>query len=394
MSKFKPVEVLKNKIRLAGSNVFTRSLVTLQFTLSIGLIVSTIVILQQTKYITSKNPGFNIENIVIVDAEQTNAKMNYPLFKQTLSLDANIISVASAETGLGEGAEFQGHGFMYNGTHKTIYEYLIDPDYINVLGMKLVAGRNFNAAIADDTTMSVIINEAMMNEFGWTLSNVIGQQIKGYTDTKTPVVIGVVKNFNFRPLTEKIQPQLFHQFAGHKARKFFVRIKSGDPSHAIASMQKTWSSIVPDVPFKYSFLDDDLDNFYKSEKRWSGIVGWAGAISIFLACLGLFGLAALAILNRAKEISIRKVFGASLSAIISLLSKDFLGLVLIAFIIATPLAWYFMNKWLQDYAYRINISWWAFAAAGIMAVLIAFLTVSFHAIRAAISNPVESLRTE
>jgi putative ABC transport system permease protein len=394
LSKFKPIEVLKNKIRLGGSNLFTRSLVTLQFTLSIGLIVSTIVILQQTKYLTSKNPGFNKENVVIIDEEQTNSKKNYPLFKQALSSNTSIINVASSETGLGEGAEFQDHGFMYNGAHKTIYEYLIDPDYINVLGMQLIAGRDFNAAIADDTATSVIINEAMMNEFGWTLNNVIGQQIKGYTNTKTPVVIGVVKNFNFKSLTEKIQPQLFHQFSGHRAQKLFVRIKSGNPSPVILAMQKTWSSIVPDVPFKYSFLDDDLDNFYKSEKRWSSIVGWAGAVSILLACLGLFGLAALAAVNRVKEIGIRKVMGASMSNIVTLLSKDFLKLIVIALIIASPVAWYFMNKWLQSFAYRINIGWEVFFLSGSFAIAIALITISFQAIKTAVSNPVKSLRTE
>lgn len=394
LSKFKPTEVLKNKIRVGGSNVFTKSLVTLQFTLSIGLIASTIVIIQQTKYMTSKNPGFDKVNVIIVDAEQTNAKKNYPVFKQALSTNTNILGTASSETNLGKGAEFQDHGFMYNGTHKTIYEYLIDPDYINVLGMQLVAGRNFKTSIADDTATSVIINETMMNEFGWTLNNVIGQQIKGYTNTKTPVVIGVVKNFNFKPLTEKIQPQLFHQFAGHRPKKYFVRIKPADPSPVITAMQKTWNSIVPDVPFKYSFLDDDLDNFYKSEKRRSSIVGWAGAISIFLACLGLFGLAALAAVNRIKEIGIRKVMGASAGSIVALLSKDFLKLIVIALLMASPIAWYFMNNWLQDFAYRINISWWMFVLAGLIAIVIALITVSFQAIKTAIANPVKSLRTE
>jgi putative ABC transport system permease protein len=394
LSKFKPIEVLKNRIRLGGSNVFTKSLVTLQFTLSIGLIIATIVILQQTKYMTTKNPGFNKENVVIVDAGQTNAKKNYPLFKQALSSDPNIVSIASAETGLGEGAEFQGHGFMYNGIPKTVYEYLIDPDYIDALGMQLIAGRNFKPAITDDTATSVIINEAMMNEFGWTLNNAIGQQVKGYTNTKTPVVIGVVKNFNFQPLTEKIQPQLFHQFAGHRARKFFVRIKPGNPSRVIAATQKTWSSIVPEVPFKYSFLDDDLDNFYKSEKRWSSIVGWAGGISIFLACLGLFGLAALAAANRVNEIGVRKVLGASVRSIVTLLSKDFLKLIAIALVIASPIAWYFMNNWLHSFAYRINVGWEVFAVTGIFAIAIALITISFQAIRAALAKPVKSLRTE
>jgi len=283
---------------------------------------------------------------------------------------------------------------MYNGTHKTIYESLVDPDYINVLGMRLVAGRNFNTAILDDTATSVIINEAMMNEFGWTLNNVIGQQIKGYTNTKTPVVIGVVKNFNFQPLTKKIQPQLFNQFAGQSAEKFLVRIKPGDPSRAIDVMQKTWNNLVHDAPFKYSFLDDELDNFYTSEKRWSSIVGCAGAISILLACLGLLGLTALAAVNRIKEIGIRKVMGASVVSIITLLSKDFLRLIIIAFLIASPAAWYFMNKWLQSFAYRINIRWEVFVIVGIFASAVAFITISFQTIKAAIANPVKSLRTE
>ncbi len=394
MSKFKPIEVLKNKIRLAGSNAFTRTLVTLQFTLSVGLIISTIVILQQAKYLTSKNPGFNKENVITVNAEQTDGKKTYPLFKQALLSDASVMSVASAGTSLGEEAEFQEHGFIYKNVHKRIYECFVDPDFINVLDMQLVAGRNFNAAIEDDTATSVIINEAMMNEFGWNLDNVIGQQIKGYTNTQTPVVIGVLKNFNFHPLTEKIKPQLFTQFADQRAKSFFVRIKPGDPSHAIDVIKKTWKKIAPDASFRYSFLDEDLARVYVTEKRWSNIVGWAGGISLLLACLGLFGLAAMAAVNRTKEIGIRKVLGASVSSIVGLLFGDFLKLIIIALAIATPLAWSGMNKWLESYAYRINIAWWVFVATGIIAIGIALLTVGLQAIKAAIANPVKSLRTE
>lgn len=394
LSKFKPVDVLKNKIRLGGSNLFTKSLVTLQFALSAGLIVSTIIILQQTTYMSTKNPGFNKDNIVMVDAQQTDTRKNYPLFKQALTSDANVIDVASAETGLGEGSEFQDHGFMYNGTHKTVYEYLVDPDYINVLGMQLVAGRNFNVTNTDDTSTSVIINEAMMNDFGWTLNNVIGQPIKGYTNAKTPVVIGVVKNFNFKALTEKIQPQLFHRFAGHRTQTFFVRIKPGDPSNAIASMQRAWKSLAPDAPFKYSFLDDALNNFYIAEKHWSGIVGWAGGISILLACLGLFGLVSLSAVNRTKEVGIRKVLGASVPQVWLILSKDFLTLILLSLVVAFPLSWWFMNNWLQSFAYRISITPLVFAIAGMGVIAITLTTISIQSIKAAFANPVKSLRTE
>jgi putative ABC transport system permease protein len=263
-----------------------------------------------------------------------------------------------------------------------------------VLSIQLIAGRNFNPEITADTVTSVIVNEAMVKDFGWTLKNAIGQQLTGYQETKTPVVVGVVKNFHYRPFSEEVLPQMFHKFKGEAPRKFFVRINDGNPEKALASLTAAWKSVVPDLPFKYSFLDEDLDRFYKAESRWSNIVGWAGGISIFLACLGLLGLASLAAVNRIKEIGIRKVLGASVANIIQLLSKDFLKLVLIAFVIASPLAWYFMHKWLQDFAYRISIGWWVFAITGFVALLIALLTISLQSFKVAVSNPVKSLRTE
>ena len=226
------------------------------------------------------------------------------------------------------------------------------------------------------------------------MDSAVGQQLIGYSERKTPVVIGVVKDFHFRPLSEKVEPQMFHQFSDYAPYKYFVRLKAGNPSASLATMNNAWSSLVADLPFKYDFLDESLDNFYKSETRWSRIIGWAGGISIFLACLGLFGLASLAAVNRTKEIGIRKVLGATVSGIVKLLSKDFVKLICIALVIAAPLSWYFMNKWLQDFAYRIDIGWTVFLIAGGSAVLIALITVSFQAIRAAVANPVKSLRTE
>jgi len=240
----------------------------------------------------------------------------------------------------------------------------------------------------------VIVNEAMVRDFGWTIQNAVGQRLTGYSENFTPVVIGVAKNFNYFAFNQEIKPQMFHQFSSYEPYKFFVRTKPGDPSKAVAALQSAWKKIAPDYPLKYSFLDENLNRFYESEERWSNIVGWAGGISIFLACLGLLGLAALAVVNRTKEIGIRKVLGASLSTIIQLLSKDFLKLVMIAFIIAIPVTWWLMNKWLMDYAYRINIQWWVFAITAVMVIIIALITVSFHAIRAALSNPIKSLRTE
>jgi putative ABC transport system permease protein len=233
--------------------------------------------------------------------------------------------------------------------------------------------------------------EAMVKDMGWTGkcswtgSKAIWKQ-KLCRDR-------AVKNFNFRPFKEEVNPNV-SPVCEYEPYKFFVRVKPGNPAPALAAMQKAWTGVVADLPFKYSFLDESLDNFYKTEKKWSNIIGWAGGISVFLACLGLFGLAALAAVNRTKEIGIRKVLGASVTGIIGLISKDFLKLVIIAFIIASPLAWYFMNKWLQDFEYRISITVWIFIIAGVSAVLIALATVTMQAMKAALSNPVKSLRTE
>ncbi|HUR11625.1 MAG TPA: ABC transporter permease [Flavitalea sp.] len=394
LSRFNPVEALKSKIKVGGLNIFTRSLVTMQFVLSVGLIIATLIILQQLRYMRTKNPGFDKENIVIVDAEGTNSARNFPLFKQSLASSPSIIGIAGSELGLGEGTGWSRSGFDYKGKLKEVYEYYIDENYLTLLSLKLLAGRNFNSAISSDTVTSVIVNEEMVKDFGWTVDNAVGQPLTGYGEKLTPVVIGVVKNFHFRPFREEVKPQLFHRFSSYSPMKYFVKIRPGDPSGSLKTIGAAWKKVVPDFPFKYSFLDEDLDRFYKAEARWSSIVGWAGGLSIFLACLGLLGLAALAVLNRTKEIGIRKVLGASVTGIVSLLSKDFLWLILIAFVIATPLSWYFMHRWLQDFAYRIDITIWVFLIAGIAAIGISLLTVGIQAFRAAVGNPVKSLRTE
>ena len=396
LSSFKPIEVLKSKIKIGGANLFTKSLVTLQFAVSIGLIISTVIILQQTKFMISKNPGFNKENVIMIDASQTDAKKILPLFKDALSRDSKIQGIAGAELGLGEHEGYSISGFNYNGKPKNVFEYFIDPDYIKVMGMQLVSGRNFSNDIADDTTVSVIVNEELVRDFGWTKNNAVGQILTGYNEGqgKDPVVIGVVKDFNFRSLSQKIAPQMFHRFSGYMPFKFFVRIQPGNPSTAISDMNKAWKSVVADVPFKYELVDEELNEFYESEKKKKKIKKREGGISIFLACLGLFGLATLAAVNRTKEIGIRKVLGASVTNIINLLSKDFVKLIAIALLIASPVTWYFMHNWLQDFAYRVNISWMIFVTTGLSVVIIAILTICFQAIKAALVNPVKSLRSE
>jgi putative ABC transport system permease protein len=396
LSGLRPAEILKSKIRLGGSNFLTKSLVTLQFILSVALIVSTIIILQQLHFVQSKSPGFNKENVVVVDAEGTDEKRVYPLFRQEISARPEIAGVAASRLALGAGSNLSRSGWDDNGKHYEVYEYAIDENYLAVMGMKLLAGRNLDPAIAADNQTSVIVNQAFLKTFGWTMEEAIGKRLNGYTKEadRLPQIIGVVQDFHFRSFHEEVQPQMFHHFANYTPRKFFVRLRPGNPAPALAMMQNAWRSAVPDLPFTYSFLDEDLDAFYKAEARWSTIVGWAGSISILLGCLGLFGLAALASVNRTKEIGVRKVLGATAAGLAGLLSKDFVKLVLMANLIAWPLAYYAMNRWLQNFAYRVDFDWWVFAMAGGLSVSIALITVSAQAIKAALANPVESLRYE
>ncbi|HMG66679.1 MAG TPA: FtsX-like permease family protein, partial [Chitinophagaceae bacterium] len=389
LSNFQPLEVLKNKIKIGGSNLFTKSLVTFQFALSIILIVSTTIIVQQTKYMVKKNPGFNKENVVTIDASETDPNKVFPLFSQEVLNHSGILGVTSAAAGLGAGQDLL--GYSDKGLSAAIN--IVDTDYIKVLGMQLIAGKNLEQAHAYDTIRRIIINETMMRAFGWTAQNVVGQQIKNFQG-QTTVITGVVKNFNYRPLSEAVKNQAFETNKDNGYSHFYIRISAGNPAPALAVIQKAWNSAIPGIPLKYSFLDEDVNSYYQGEQKWSSIVGWAGGLSIFLACLGLFGLAALAAINRTKEIGLRKVLGASVPTIIVLLSKDFLKLIVLSIVIASPIGWYFMNRWLQDYVNRININWTVFLFAGVFAVAIAFITISFQAIKVAIANPVKSLRTE
>lgn len=397
LSGFAPIEVLKSKVRLGGSNYFTKSLVTFQFVLSITLIISTVIILQQLGYMRSRNIGFNRDNIVIVDAQGADGEKIYPLFRQQLQGSTAVAGISASEMGMGEGNGLMGYGFLLNGDTKGVIVYPVDSDFIPVLGMQMLAGRNFDSKLSIDTSGSVIVNETLLRDFGISLQNAIGsplmeRRFDGSSITKT--IIGVTRNFNFSKLTENIRPQIFTYPPKLYARKFYVRIKSGDPAAGLAAITSAWKNVAKDLPLQYSFLDDDFNRFYLNEQRWSRVVGCAGVICIFLGCLGLLGLASLAAANRTKEIGIRKILGASVSSIVTLISKDFLKLVVIALIIAIPIAWWGMSKWLQEYAYRINISLWVFLLTGMLAIIIAFVTVGIRSMFTAKANPTKSLRTE
>ena len=395
LSGFKPIDVLKNKIRFSGSNLFTKSLITFQFVISIGLIISIITIVKQLKFMRSKDLGFDKENVVMIPARDLDTKKTYPLFRQALLSESGILGITGSAIGLGEGEGQMGRRYIFNDTKKTIIEYPVDAEFLNVLGFHLLAGRNFNAEISSDTISSVIVNEAFVQKvLGVTPEIAVGTEFKNAEGNGNKIIIGVVRNFNFENLTLSVRPQLFLQPSGFKPNFLFVRLKPGDPAKILSKLKTEWSIISPDLPFRYSFLDEKFDAFYNNEKRWANIIGWAAGVSIFLACMGLFGLISLVVINRSKEIGIRKVNGAKISEILLMLNRDFAKWVMIGFVISTPVTWYIMHKWLENFTYKTEISWWIFILAGLVSLIIAIFTVSWQSWRAARRNPVEALRYE
>jgi putative ABC transport system permease protein len=278
-------------------------------------------------------------------------------------------------------------------------QMMVDHDYIPTLGLQLVAGRNFSKDMATDKEAAYIINETAARELGFANpAQALGQTLlwntwRNQDLVKKGQVIGVVKDFHFKSLYDKLEPAVL-QIYPEAYWKVAVKIKSADASQAMTYVQNVWDKFSPQYPIEYRFLDESFDQMYKSEDKLKSLLWIFTAVTIFVACLGLFGLAAYAAERRKKEIGIRKVLGASVEGIVLLLSKEFVKLVVIALLIASPLAWYAMSSWLEDFAYSIELEWWIFALAGAVAVVIAICTVSFQSIKAALMNPVKSLRSE
>lgn len=398
LSGFRPLESLQNKLRMSGGNWFTRSLVTWQFVLSTGLMICTVVMLRQLYFMQTQSPGFDKENVLVVNTYGAdNPEQTARIFEAKLENSANILNVSTAEMGLGGGTGWSTSGFEYKGKQMQIFEYLVDPQYIPTLGLELLAGRNLSDQVVADTQTSIVINEAAMRAFGWSPNDVIGQPLTGYneeTPAKNPVVVGVVKDYHFGSFRDEVAPMMLQMFSPFPRTYYFVRLKKGNPEKALAELQGIWAAAEPRLPFRYKFLDESLNAFYKTEQRWSKVVTLAAMLSLFLACLGLLGLATLSAANRTKEIGIRKVLGASVAGITGLLVKEFLKLVVLAIFIAGPLAYFLMHRWLSDFAYRIDIQWWMFGVAGLAAIVIAFLTIGSQSVRAALTNPVKSLKSE
>jgi putative ABC transport system permease protein len=396
LSSFQPVKVLKGEKSSGSRNSFLRStLVVVQFTASVALIIGTLVIFNQLRYIQSKSLGFNREQVLVVEDPNTLPDGSVQRFKQELTRLAGVKS-ATVSGYLPTGG-WRNNSILWigrgNDMSMAVQQWYVDADYIPTMGMTVTQGRGFNASNLADSTTTILNESAATKFFG--KENPLGKIVQtGGSDStrRLYTVIGVVKDFHYESLRETIQPLAL--FMDKTVGATSIRFDATQAASVLAVVESTWKRLNPNKPFEYRFMDDAFNRIYRTEQRTGTILGVFTALAIGIACLGLFGLAAFTAETRTKEIGIRKVLGASVASIIGLLSKDFLKLVLVAIIVAIPLAYWAMSKWLQDFAYRVELQWWVFALSGVLAVAIAFATVAAQAWRVARANPVNTLRSE
>ena len=389
LSSFEPIKALKGKISASVSNAsFRKILVVSQFAISVVLIIATFIISKQLKYVRAKELGYDKSHVfsfVMPGAADhyeaaRNELLNKPGIIDVTRANGNIVSLGM------EAGNNNWDGKLPNQTFM-VFPVSIDKNFIPFFKLKLVTGNNFSGIATD--SLHFILNETAVREAG--IKDPVGKRFKLFSHDG--IIIGVVKDFHFASMKQKIGPSVFYYDPSY-SNVLFVKTTGKDAAKAIAGAQYVWNHFNAGSPFSYTFLDETFDNLYKSEQQTGTLLNIFAIIAIFISCLGLLGLATYTAQVRTHEIGVRKVLGAGVGGIVTLLTKDFIRLVLIAIVIATPVSWYLMNKWLSDFAYRINIGWLVFVISGIIAVLIAIATVSFQSIRAAMANPVKSLRTE
>ncbi|HEY8733202.1 MAG TPA: FtsX-like permease family protein, partial [Puia sp.] len=397
LSSFRPIEVLKGKLKIGSRSVSLRSvLVVFQFATSVVLIVGTLVIYKQLNYIQTKDLGYSKDQVLTI-------RNLYTLGDQDISFKNSVLQMTGVQSGTlssflpvsnssRNDNTFFKNATMDINTSLDMQTWRVDYDYFKTLGMKILRGRGFSTDFGSDS-MAVVINESAAQFLGY--ADPVGKKIfqsenPGKIDAYT--IIGVVKNFNFESLKQGIGPLSF--FLGKRSGMASFKVNTGNVSGLINKIEALWKQMSPGMPFNYTFLDESFNAMYKSEHRVGKIAIIFSTLAILIACMGLFGLATFIAEQRTKEIGIRKVLGASVQGIVRLLSKDFLRLVAIAFVIAAPLSIWIMNRWLNDFTYRIHMDWWIVGIAGALALIIALVTVSVQAVKAAVANPVKSLKQE
>lgn len=407
LSGFKPIKVLKSSFtgnEQRGKIPWLRhGLVVVQFALSVLLIISAIVVFKQVDYLHNKDLGFNKDQIMFFPMRGDNLFNNNETFKNELLQSPGVAAVSIGYGFPGDAVAGDEIIVPRNGQQETqsATQLMVDYDYIKTLGLQLVAGRDFSRAMGTDKDHAFIINEKAVAQLGFkTPQQALGQTLywnpwgaSNPDSLKIGKVIGVVKDFHYKSLYDKVEVTVLQIFPD-AAWKVAVKMKAANIGNTIDYVKKVWSKYSPEYPIEFKFLDNNFEEMYHAEDKLRTLLWIFTIIAVFVGCLGLFGLAAYTAERRKKEVGIRKVLGATTQGVVMLLSKDFMKLVAISLLVASPIAYYFMQRWLQDFAYRISIGWQVFAIAAFAAISIAFITVSFQAVKAALANPVKSLRTE
>ncbi|MEO3408476.1 ABC transporter permease [Mucilaginibacter sp. CAU 1740] len=397
LSNFKPVTILKGRFSKSSKGILLRKgLVVTQFTISIVLIIGTIVVYNQLSFMRNQSLGFQKNQMLTIDFSGDSAiQSRQDIIKNELKKIPNVLgaTASGAIPGFGNSvaySEIQNQAGAMQQMNMNMYD--VDYDFISQFEMKLAAGRIFSQAFGTDTTKAIVINEASAKSLGYrNPADAVGRNYSQWG--RTGKIIGVLKDFHFQSLQETVKP-LNMRINLRGTGAFTLKVAATNVPATISALQAKWKELAPERPFNYVFVDETFNKQYASEVTFGNLFVNFAVLAIFISCLGLLGLASYSTIQRTREIGIRKVLGASVSGIVNMLSKEFLILVLISALIAFPIAWFAMHSWLQDFAYRITISWWIFVFAGVLALVIAFTTVSFQAIKAALTNPVKSLRSE
>jgi putative ABC transport system permease protein len=385
LSGYAPIQMLHSRLSLSGKSYLQNGLVVLQFTIASFMIIGMFAVYSQFNYLTTKDLGYDDKQVISINQSNL-TRRDVQLLKEQLLKNPAIVAVAPKNGGRWDtGAKINnGEGIDFN------YE-TVDTDFLPLFKIPVLAGRNFSAEYPSDSTQSILVNESFVKRAGW--KSPLGQTVQ-FNNGDAYQVIGVVKDYHYRALTKAIGPQLFTMKPGNKYGKVFIKIRPQSEQAGLALIEATFKKQFPLQPYAYNFLEEENRKNYESEAKWKQILLFGAILTIFISCIGLFGLTTFAVERRMKEIGIRKVLGASIASIIQLFSSDFLKLVAFSFVFAFPAAYYAINQWLENYPYRIGISVWLFVGAAALAVGIALFTVSFQSIRAAMINPVKSLKNE
>ncbi len=386
LSAFKPVETLYGKFRFTGKNYLSKGLIVFQFSLTTFLIVATVIIYSQFNYLLGFDLGYDHERVMRVKTASMNPSQ-FEVLKNELMKSPSIQTLTAQN-----GGQWRTIAHVNGDVEQQFDIRGVSGNYFSFFGIPVIMGRNFSAAFPSDSISSVVVNESFVREAGW--KNPIGETVDFFYENRKCMVIGVIRDYHYSSLLEKVSPQLFSMNPSLQYKQVYLKIREGSRPEAMRHTQAVFRKLYPAQPYQYDFLDDLIKDNYSSEAKWKQIISFAAILTIFISCIGLLGLVSLSAEKRAKEIGIRKVLGASVGGIMRNISLDFLGLVLLAACIALPLAWMAGNAWLENYPYRIGLHPFIFAGAALAVVFFALMTLSYQAIKAARSNPVKNLRTE